>query len=94
MNVIHLCITIENMQHRIITPYAYRKNKFNQVSEREYTVLKLIAEGYSSIQIAERLFLSYETIRSHRKNLMRKLEATNTALLITKSFRTGLLTAS
>lgn len=41
---------------------------------RETEVLKLIAEGNSTQAIAKRLFLSYHTINSHRKNIIKKLK--------------------
>jgi len=81
------------MQHNLITHYPFRTKVTDILSKREHSVLTLISEGYSSSQIADALFLSYETIRSHRKNMMRKLDATNTASLITKSFKIGLLSA-
>jgi DNA-binding CsgD family transcriptional regulator len=38
--------------------------------------------GYTNHQIAEKLFISYETVRSHRKNILTKTGASNTAALI------------
>lgn len=53
-----------------------------QLTKRELEVLKLIAQEYSNPGIAEKLFLSIETVNSHRKNLLRKLEVKNTAGLV------------
>lgn len=44
--------------------------------------LDLIAEGYTSPQIAEKLFVSPFTVDSHRKNLIAKLNVKNTVMLI------------
>jgi DNA-binding CsgD family transcriptional regulator len=41
---------------------------------REKEVLDLLLTNHSNRQIAEKLFIDYETIRSHRKNIYRKLE--------------------
>lgn len=49
---------------------------------REKEVLKLIAEGLTNPQIAEKLFVSTLTVNSHRKSLLMKFDVTNTALLI------------
>ena len=49
---------------------------------REIEVLDLIMQGYTNHQIAEKLFISYETVRSHRKNILEKTGAKNTASLI------------
>ncbi len=48
----------------------------------EVKIIGLIREGLSSQQIAERLFVSFETIRSHRKNIYRKLNIDHVAKLL------------
>jgi DNA-binding NarL/FixJ family response regulator len=52
------------------------------LTPREHELLKLIVEGYTYIEIADKLFLSPETIKSYRKNLCFKLGAKNTAVLV------------
>jgi two-component system, NarL family, nitrate/nitrite response regulator NarL len=52
------------------------------ISSREKEVLKLIADGLTNPQIADKLFISLHTVDSHRKNLLTKFEVSNTALLI------------
>lgn len=52
------------------------------LSQREREMLKLVAEGLTNTEIAERIFLSPETIKSYRKNLILKLDAKNTAVLV------------
>ncbi|MCP9767235.1 DNA-binding response regulator [Lacihabitans sp. LS3-19] len=47
------------------------------LSERELEVVKLIAEEYSSSQIAEKLFISLNTVETHRKNIFRKTGVKN-----------------
>lgn len=49
------------------------KTKKEGLSEREIEILELLAEGLSSPQIADRLFLSVHTVRTHRKNIIKKL---------------------
>ena len=53
-----------------------------ELTRREYELLKLISEGKTNIEIADKMCLGYETIRSYRKNLHSKLDAHNTAELI------------
>lgn len=48
--------------------------RFQQLTEREVEILKLLANGYNNPKIADKLFLSRSTIETHRKNLKRKLE--------------------
>lgn len=55
------------------------------ISEREYEVLKLIANGFSSKQIAYKLYISNHTAVSHRKNLIEKFKVNNTAQLIKRA---------
>jgi len=56
------------------------KNKI-ELTRRECELLRLITKGYTSAEIADKMFLGYETIRSYRKNLHLKLGAHNTAEL-------------
>ncbi len=52
------------------------------LTEREIEVLRLIVEELNSREIAERLFISERTVETHRKNLMRKANASNTVGLV------------
>ncbi len=52
------------------------------LTRREIEVLKLIAEGLTNNEIADKLFVSTTTVDSHRKSLMSKLQAKNTAALV------------
>ncbi|RYD72166.1 MAG: LuxR family transcriptional regulator [Sphingobacteriales bacterium] len=52
------------------------------LSIREIEILGLIMSGHTNHQIAEKLFISYETVRSHRKHILAKTGASNTAALI------------
>jgi len=61
------------------------------LSPREKEVLCLIAEGFTNPEIAEKLFISPLTVDSHRKNLLLKLSARNTASLIKTAFERGYL---
>ena len=53
-----------------------------QLSVREIEVLGLIMQGFSNKQVSEKLFISFETVRSHRKNILKRTGAKNTAALI------------
>ena len=62
-----------------------------EISKREKEVLQLVADGHTDQHIAEQLFISYHTVNSHRKNLILKLGAKNTAELIKKSMEKGFI---
>ena len=49
---------------------------------REIEILGLIMLGYTNQQIADKMFISYETVKSHRKHILEKTGAKNTAVLI------------
>lgn len=66
-----------------------RHNSQTIVTEREIEVLKLIAEGLTNTEIAEKLFLSPLTVDRHRKNIIIKLNAKNTASLINIAMHKG-----
>jgi len=51
-------------------------------SKREMDIIKLISEGLSSCEIAEKLFISELTVRKHRNNILTKANCKNTAQLI------------
>ncbi len=63
----------------------------NQLSPREVEVLNLVSEGLTDHQIAKKLFISYHTVNTHRKHLLIKLDAKNTAELVKKAMEKGLL---
>ncbi len=59
------------------------------LTRREKEVLNLIAEGMTNNEIAKKLFISSTTVDTHRKNLLEKLNARNTAALIKLSIAQG-----
>jgi len=61
------------------------------ITRREKEVLLLIAEGLTNAEIAEQLFVSVPTVNTHRKSLLEKFEAKNTAMLISRAIRTGMV---
>ncbi|GAA4302791.1 response regulator transcription factor [Nibribacter koreensis] len=63
----------------------------SDLSKREMEVLRLIAEGYTNAEIADKLFASKRTIESHRQHLIEKTKAKNTATLIKYAIQQGLI---
>jgi DNA-binding NarL/FixJ family response regulator len=62
-----------------------------KLSGREMEVLNFIALGLTTQEIAKKLFLSKNTVETHRKNLLFKLTARNTAELITNAYKRHLI---
>jgi DNA-binding NarL/FixJ family response regulator len=72
-------------------PAAPGAKKPSDLSNRETEVLRLIAEGLTNAEIADKLFTSKRTIETHRQNIIEKTQAKNTAALIKYAMETGLL---
>lgn len=63
----------------------------NLLTPRETEILKLIAKEYSTRQIAEILVLSEKTVETHRKNILKKTQASGLVGLIKYAFKHGLV---
>ena len=61
------------------------------ITRREKEVLHLIADGLTNAEISAKLFISTPTVNTHRKSLLEKFEVKNTAALISKAVKTGLI---
>ncbi|RUT71322.1 DNA-binding response regulator [Flavobacterium cupreum] len=62
-----------------------------ELSSREKEILVLIAHEYNTAEIAEKTFISLNTVNTHRKNLLSKLNAKNTAGLVKYAVENGLV---
>ncbi len=64
---------------------------YGTLTAREQEVLRLLAEGLSSKEIAKKLFISPKTVENHRANLMNKLELHSTIELVRYAAKLGLI---
>ncbi len=64
---------------------------YSQLTPREREILKLIAEGHTSREIADMLFISVKTVMGHRTKLMEKLNLHNRTELIKYAMRKGIV---
>lgn len=74
----------ERAQDSALAPY-------DELTAREREVMQLTAEGFTSSEVAKRLFISPRTAETHRANLMRKLNLRSQAELIRFALRKGIL---
>ncbi|MGD8782214.1 MAG: response regulator transcription factor [Ignavibacteria bacterium] len=83
----------QEVTNLVIKSHIRSENKSiqNELSGREIEVLKLIVDGLTSQQIADKLFISYFTVAKHRKNIGDKLGIKNTAGLIKYSIENNLV---
>ena len=62
-----------------------------QITQRELEILQLISLGLTSQDIATKLFISKNTVETHRKNMLAKLNVNNTAALLKIAYKKGLV---
>lgn len=66
-------------------------SNLTELSSREKEILVLIANEYNTAEIAEKTFISLNTVNTHRRNLLSKLNAKNTAGLVKYAVENGLV---
>lgn len=84
--------TVLQQLYRQPEPTEKTDEVLTALTSREIDVIKLIAEEHSSNQIAEKLFISLNTVETHRKNLFKKLNVKNSLGLIKFALKHGLTT--
>jgi len=71
---------------------GHRRSIFEvPLTKREKEILKLIAEGCSNQEVADKLFISLRTVETHRLNINQKLDVKNTAGLVKEAIKRGLI---
>jgi DNA-binding NarL/FixJ family response regulator len=68
------------------------KDPYDQLTDRERDVLKLMAEGHTNQEIADILVISRKTVEGHKANLMAKLDIHNRTEIIKYALRKGIIT--
>lgn len=61
------------------------------LSEREYSVLRLVSEGLSNQEIAHHLVVTVSTVKTHLNNIYAKLQVHTRLQAVTKAYELGLL---
>lgn len=84
----------KEVTERIMEGLQGKKTETNpmmvELTEREKDVLRLIAQELTSHEIADKLFISFHTVETHRKNLISKLQVKNIAGLVKYAVQNGL----
>jgi DNA-binding NarL/FixJ family response regulator len=78
-------------QQPVVSQKHELSDEFSALSEREIDVLKLVAAEHSTNEIADLLFVSVNTVETHRKNLFKKLNIKNSLGLMKFALRNGLV---
>jgi len=79
----------------MLNPNAHKtvkgENLHPSLSRREKEILNLIVEEHTTGEIAAKLFISFGTVESHRRNMISKLGVRNTAGLVSAAYKYGIL---
>jgi DNA-binding NarL/FixJ family response regulator len=76
---------------KLILESFQEKQLNSQISPREKEIIKLLADGLTTKNIATKLFISPHTVETHRQNILLKLGLKNTAELVKYAIQKGLL---
>ncbi|MGZ4356697.1 MAG: response regulator transcription factor [Gaiellaceae bacterium] len=74
-----------------VIPLAARGELEQEPTGREIEVLQLISDGLVNREIGQRLYLSEETVKSHVRHLLAKLQARSRAHAVAVGFRRGII---
>ncbi|UTW61876.1 response regulator transcription factor [bacterium SCSIO 12741] len=80
----------ESLLHRLNTPSETEQSSRYSLTERELDVLQEICKGKTTAEIAESLFISEHTVKTHRKKLIAKLPVNNATGLVRFAIDNGL----
>ncbi|MCU1689216.1 MAG: DNA-binding response regulator [Jatrophihabitantaceae bacterium] len=83
LRLIDRFVRVEPVQPPRATPLA-------ELTAREHDVLMAVADGFSNLEIADRLVVSYSTVKTHVSHLLTKLDARDRAQLVMIAHRAGI----
>ncbi|MEO1515001.1 MAG: response regulator transcription factor [Bacteroidota bacterium] len=81
-------ILVQALSHERKAPKSPEEPK---LTRREIEILKLLADGLTTAEIAKQLFISPTTVETHRRNLLSKLGVKNTPLLVRYAVEKGIV---
>jgi two-component system, NarL family, response regulator DegU len=84
-----LAATMLDEVHRLTVTGTAEEDRV--ITEREEEVLQLIADGCSSPEVAERLFISQKTVKNHLASIYRKLDARDRTQAVLQAVRMGIV---
>ena len=93
MKIIKPKVTVVEKEVYLNTPFSINKKELEllNLSKRELEVLQLMSEGLSNKEIADRLYVSLSTIKTHSNNLFDKMNVERRTQAIDKGKRLGII---
>lgn len=93
MKIVRPKVTVVEKEIYLNAPFSINKKELEllNLSKRELEVLQLMAEGLSNKEIADRLFVSLSTIKTHSNNLFDKMNVERRTQAIDKGKRLGII---
>lgn len=82
---------LKKLQNPNYKPASTEDKQTRDLSQREIEILKLIADGLTNAEIADKIFTSKRTVETHRQNIIEKTKAKNTAALIKYAISKGII---
>lgn len=82
---------LRKLQNPNYKPANAEEKQTRDLSQREIEILKLIADGLTNAEIADKIFTSKRTVETHRQNIIEKTKAKNTAALIKYAISKGII---
>lgn len=74
-----------------LTPASPGEDEYNQLSDREKEIFMKFAEGVSTREISEKLFISVKTVNTHKQNILDKLGLASNADIVKYALKKGLI---
>ncbi|MCG7855837.1 DNA-binding response regulator [Flavihumibacter sediminis] len=81
-NDVQLLVAVQMAFHRLYKKQMPKINEQLQLTGREREIASLVAQGFSSKEIAKKLFISEETVKTHRRRMLQKNNINNFPQLI------------
>jgi len=82
---------LKKLQNPNYKSVSTEEKQTRDLSQREIEILKLIADGLTNAEIADKIFTSKRTVETHRQNIIEKTKAKNTAALIKYAISKGII---
>lgn len=94
LDAVHAAIQRDRVRRHDAASLEIIKSRYDELTEREKQVMKLVAAGWANKQIAAKLGLSLVTVKVHRGQVMRKMQAKSIADVVRMADRLGAADAS